>query len=270
MANDVIGGVPVSLAYCTLCGAAIAYDSQASDGQTYTFGSSGLLLRSNKLMYDRQTNTLWNQLTGEPVIGELVGKDVSLSLLPVVLTSWQEWLEQHPETKVLDINTGFGRNYMPGAAYGHYFSNDDTMFPVWQRSSLLDTKAQIYALRIDGLPKAYPVDILVEEKVVNDTLGETPVVLVASRGTVDVTGLSRYGMATYTAGGEVRAYERGQQTFRPGPDADSVLDMNGKPWQVTEEALVGPDGESAPRISGYLAYWFGWYAFFPNTLIYGQ
>jgi hypothetical protein len=77
-------------------------------------------------------------------------------------------------------------------------------------------------------------------------------------------------MATYTAGGEIRAYERGQQTFRPGPDADSVLDTNGKSWQVTEEALVGPEGESAPRISGHLAYWFGWYAFFPNTLIYGQ
>jgi hypothetical protein len=91
MANDVIGGVPVSLSYCTLCGSAIAYRGQASDGQVYAFGSSGLLYRSNKLMYDRQTNTLWNQLTGEPVLGELVGKDVELSLLPVVLTSWQDW-----------------------------------------------------------------------------------------------------------------------------------------------------------------------------------
>lgn len=92
-------------------------------------------------------------------------------LLPVVLTSWQEWQEQHPETVVLDRNTGFDRMYLPGAAYGHYFDYDKTMFPVWQRSELLETKAQIYALRIDGMPKAYPIDILAEEKVVNDTLG---------------------------------------------------------------------------------------------------
>jgi hypothetical protein len=70
MANDVVGGVPVSLAYCTLCGAGIVFDGRASDGQTYTFGSSGFLYRSNKLMFDRQTRTLWNQLTGEPVLGE--------------------------------------------------------------------------------------------------------------------------------------------------------------------------------------------------------
>ncbi|MHC4104659.1 MAG: DUF3179 domain-containing (seleno)protein, partial [Planctomycetota bacterium] len=63
MANDVVGGVPISLAYCTLCGAGIAYDGRASDGNIYTFGSSGFLFRSNKLMYDRQTRTLWNQLT---------------------------------------------------------------------------------------------------------------------------------------------------------------------------------------------------------------
>jgi hypothetical protein len=102
MANDVVGGMPVSLTYCTLCGAAIAYDGQASNGQTYTFSSSGLLHRSNKLMYDRQTGTLWNQLTAEPVLGELVDEEVELTILPVVLTSWQEWLAQHPQTLVLD------------------------------------------------------------------------------------------------------------------------------------------------------------------------
>ena len=88
MANDVVGGVPVSLAYCTLCGAGIAFDGRAPDGETYTFGSSGFLFRSNKLMYDRQTRTLWNQLTGEPVLGQLVGTGVKLNLLPVVFTTW--------------------------------------------------------------------------------------------------------------------------------------------------------------------------------------
>ncbi|HEX6385661.1 MAG TPA: DUF3179 domain-containing protein [Anaerolineae bacterium] len=271
MANDVIGGVPVSLAYCTLCGAAIAYDGRASDGNTYTFGSSGFLFRSNKLMYDRQTRTLWNQLTGEPVLGKLVATDVKLSLLPVVLTSWEAWQAQHPDTMVLDINTGFSRVYTPGAAYGDYFAYEDTMFPVWQRANLLDTKDQIYALHVDGLPKAYPLDLLSQEQVVNDAIGQTNVVLVATRGVIDVDGESlRSGPVTYTAGGEVRAYDRGDETFSPGPDADTVLDSAGREWRVTEEALVGPNGETAPRLNGHLAYWFGWYAFFPNTLVFGE
>ena len=269
MANDTVGGVPVSLAYCTLCGAGIAFDGRASNGETYTFGSSGFLYRSNKLMYDRNTYTLWNQITGEPVLGELVESGIKLNLLPVVVTTWEAWLDQHPDTLVLDINTGYQRPYVPGAAYGDYFAYDDTMFPVWQRSDLLDTKERVYALQIDGIPKAYPVDLLAEEMVVNDALGDAELVLIATRGEIFVGGENqRVGSVTYNAGGEVRAYNRQDETFIPGPDANTVIDSAGRPWQVTEEALVGPDGKIALRVNGHLAYWFGWYTFFPNTLIY--
>jgi len=271
MANDVVGGVPVSLAYCTLCGAGIAFDGRVPDGETYTFGSSGFLFRSNKLMYDRQTRTLWNQLTGEPVLGKLVGTGVRLNLLPVVLTTWESWLEQHPDTVVLDQNTGFNRPYSPGAAYGDYFAFEDTMFPVWQRSDLLETKDRIYALQIDGIPKAYPIDILIEEVVVNDELAGTPLVLIAAREEVFVKGDSqRAGAVIYSAGGEVRAFDRGGDIFIPGPDPDTVLDTKGRSWRVTEEALIGPEGESKPRVNGHLAYWFGWFSFLPNTLLYGE
>jgi hypothetical protein len=110
---------------------------------------------------------------------------------------------------------------------------------------------------------------LVEEQVVNDTLGETQLVLLAQRGTVEVEGFNqRIGPVAYDSGGEVRAYHRGQQTFFPGPAPDKVLDEQGNTWQVTEDALIGPDNETAPRLGGHLAYWFGWFAFFPKTLIY--
>jgi hypothetical protein len=274
MANDVVGGVPVSLAYCTLCGAAIAYDGRVPEGvdvgsDTFDFGSSGFLYRSNKLMYDRQTHTLWNQFTGEPVLGELAGSGIQLELLPVVLTTWQEWLAQHPETLVLDIDTGYDRTYDLGAPYGDYFSDQGTMFPVWQRSDLLEDKSQVYGLRLDSVPVAYPVETLAAEQVVNDQQGETRLVLVAQRGVVTANGLSlRAGPVTYSTGAEVRAYDRGEQTFSPGPTPDVVLDSAGREWQVTEEALLGPAGEQAPRINGHLAYWFGWYAFFPQTIVY--
>jgi hypothetical protein len=191
-------------------------------------------------------------------------------LLPVVVTTWESWLDQHPDTVVLDINTGYERPYAPGAAYGGYFSSDDTMFPVWQRSDLLPTKARVYALHIDGIPKAYPVETLVGEQVINDEIGGTPVVLIATRDEIVLDGADQgTGSVSYNAGGEVRAYNRGEETFTPGPDPDTVLDSAGRSWQITEEVLVGPEGELAPRINGHLAYWFGWYAFFPKTLIYG-
>ncbi|MDJ0752870.1 MAG: DUF3179 domain-containing protein [Ardenticatenaceae bacterium] len=270
MANDVVGGVPVSLAYCTLCGAAVAYDGRASDGETYTFGSSGFLFRSNKLMYDRETRTLWNQLTGEPVLGELVDTGVTLDILPVVLTTWQEWQNQHPDTLVLDDNTGFQRPYVAGAAYGDYFSASDTMFPVWQRSELLEDKSQVYALRLNGIPTAYPLDLLAQERVVNHAVGETNVVVLGG-DLLEVDGLSRRaGEVTYTAGSEVRAYDRGELTFAPGEAADQIMDQDGSVWQVTEDALIGPDEQTLPRLGGHLAYWFGWFAFFPNTVVYGN
>ena len=206
MANDVVGDVPVSLAYCTLCGAAIAYDGRSLDVDgndiSYDFGSSGFLYRSNKLMYDRQTRTLWNQLTGEPVLGELVGTDIRLDLLPVVLTTWEAWQAQHPETVVVAEDTGFPRNYTPGAAYGNYFAAEETMFPIWQRGDDLLTKDQIYALNINDVPKAYPLDVLTKEQVVNDELAGTNLVLIANRGLLRVNGDNQYvGKVEYQAGG---------------------------------------------------------------------
>ena len=271
MANDVIGGVPVSLAYCTLCGAAIAYDGRGPDGVTYTFGSSGFLYRSNKLMYDRQTRTLWNHLTGEPVLGALAGTGLRLDLLPVVLTTWEDWRTGHPDTLVVDIDTGFNRDYSTGAAYADYFADEGTMFPVWQRSDLLDTKAQVYALQIDGMPKAYPIVAFADEPVINDTVGQLALVVVGSGQIVTQEGSSRRtGIPrTWSAGSEIRAYARGTETFAPGPDGDTLIDALGREWQITEEALVGPDGRMLERLPGHLAYWFGWFAFFPETEVYG-
>jgi hypothetical protein len=278
MVNDIVGGIPVALAYCTLCGTGIAYDARGPAGRVYTFGSSGLLLRSNKLMYDRQTRTLWTQLTGEPVIGPLAAHPVALRALPVVVTAWGDWRVQHPETRVLSPATGYDRPYTPGIPYGRYFSSPDTMFPVWRRSRLLPPKMRVYTLYLDGVPKAYPLDALVARRVVNDVVGRTGVVLVAERGLVTVAGRQvpgppdrlQAGAVTYSAGGEVRVYRRAWETFSPGLDADTLRDSMGRVWRITEDALLGPHGMERPRKSGFLAYWFGWYAFFPRTLVYSD
>lgn len=183
IANDVVGGMHVALTYSPLCGAAILYDTGA-DGRDFTFATSGLLIRSNKLMYDRETNTLWSQMTGKPEIGRLAGSGIQLKVLPIVVASWGEWRKEHPDTKVLDINTGFRRTYKIGAAYGRYFASPDLMFPVGQESKLLPRKALIFAVDENGIAKAFPLEALnCAGGIANDNVGSIPLVLIYRGGT---------------------------------------------------------------------------------------
>jgi hypothetical protein len=266
-----VRGIPVMLAYCTLCGSGILYDVTVPelvvDGENMgltvlQFGSTGLLMRSNKLMYDRNTDTVWNAMTGEPAFGPLANSDLQLPILPVVVSDWASWLEAHPDTSVLSLNTGYERNYSNGGAYGDYFNNPDfVMFPVWQQDeSQQGNKEVVFTLLLDDTPKAYPIDILITEVVSNDTLAETNIVL--------VTEESPQRDFIEPGGAAVRAYERGDHIFSAGDDAGILVDENGNTWMVTEDALLGPDGESLERIGGHLAFWFGWYAFYPDTLVY--
>jgi hypothetical protein len=269
MVNDRVGGVDFSIAYCTLCGSGIGYRAIASDGKRYDFGSSGFLMRSNKLMVDRQTRTLWNQLTGRPVLGPLAAGDVKLEKLPVVVIRWGDWLAAHPETLVLSLDTGHDRPYVPGAAYGGYFASSETMFPVRLRSQLLPRKARVFGLEVDGVPKAYPLDRLIAEQVVNDTVNGVPVALVAPHSQVEVEGKSvRNGPATYFAGAPVRAYRTAGVALHL--DGERLKDAEGGVWTLGEEALIGPEGQRAERLAGFLAYWFGWNSYYPGSLVYGQ
>ena len=136
------------------------------DGERVQFGTSGMLYRSNKLMYDRKTNTLWNQFTGVPAAGPLVGSGISLELLPVVTTTWAEWLKAHPDTTVLDVETGlypgpfYQSEWDSGSIYFRYRESPATMFPVWQTSDALATKGHVIGLNLNGAARAYPLEAL--------------------------------------------------------------------------------------------------------------
>jgi hypothetical protein len=224
-------------------------------GRTFVFGSSGFLFRSNKLMYDQQTKSLWHHMRGEPVVGPLADSGIRLAPRPVVTTSWREWVRQHPRTVVLDIDTGHVRDYTPGRPYGAYYASPETMFPVFPRSSRLATKDVVFVLRLDPDHKLYSLDVFDREPVVNDAVGPTSVVLVGQR-------------ATRT----VRAYERGNLRFRSGSGPDELIaEGTGARWRIEEEALVAvAGGRRLPRLAGHLAYWFGWFAFHPDTPVYGR
>jgi hypothetical protein len=222
------------------------YSGKTEDGAEYTFGTSGLLYRSNKLMYDRQTFTLWGNLTGEPVVGKMATSDQRLRILPMTFTTWSEWRKMHPQTKVLHVDdkvgAQFNYRYEPGLADR---ARAGVKFPVWQKSKVLEDKAEVYALRVDNIPKAYPIRQLLAKQIVNDKIGQTPIVLV-----VDPESEA------------VRAYKREEHTF----SAD-LKDESGRKWIVSEEALVSGE-KKLQRVPGHVSLWFAWYGFFPHTEIY--
>jgi hypothetical protein len=250
MVNDTVGGMQVVLAYCTLCGSAILFDAAIGD-TVLTFGSSGLLYESNKLMFDRETRSLWATLYGRPVVGPLASRDIELRRLPVVRCSWKTWRSEHPETTVLSLATGFTRDYTPGAAYGEYFASDETMFPVSRRNDRLNAKDWVFGLLIDSVAKAYPVNLL-EQTILHDSIGGKGIVLMC-----DADELS------------VRAYERERGMHFLLVDDSTLVDADNNLWRVTEEALCQDgSGRTLGRLGGHLAYWFGWYSFFPSTRVY--
>lgn len=150
--NDIVGGTAVAIIYCPLCGSGTAFEATIN-GRSYEFGVSGLLYNSDVLMYDRNTGSLWSQLMVQAVTGPMKG--TRLQQLPLSHTSWQEWTERYPETRVLSNKTGYSRNYKVDP-YPNYGRDGKLYFPVTHSSKKYRRKEIVMGLEIDGQFKAYP------------------------------------------------------------------------------------------------------------------
>jgi Protein of unknown function (DUF3179) len=256
MARDRVGGVELHVVYCTLCGTVIPYESVAA-GRTWRLGTSGLLYRSNKLMFDEETGSLWSTLEGKPVIGELVDRGIELQARPVVTTTWGEWKSLHPNTTVLSLDTGHERDYGEGAAYRDYFSHDNLYFQVPDDDRRLKNKAEVLTFKVRA-----PDGVAVPVAIAQSRLARQPVYPFEAAGRRFLIVTSRRGAnRVYALGSSDVAF---QTATAPG---DVVRDGNGREWRVTEDALVGPDGTTLPRTSAQRAFWFGWRAQYPETLL---
>ncbi|MFT7057872.1 MAG: hypothetical protein ACJASV_000372 [Pseudorhodobacter sp.] len=239
MFNETIGGVPVALAYCTLCGSGILFETKVEARvRPLIFGSSGFLYRSNKLMFDRATNSLWNQFTGKPVSGRLVDSGIELKQRPVVITTWDAWRAANPDTKILSLETGHRRDYGSGVVYNDYFASNDLMFPTVVDQSQFKQKDYVFGIRSFGGAKAWPLKSFAKRTVINDEMLDKALVLIGDEKTRTV-----------------RAFERGNLTFKT--QNGQLQASDGSVWQVTEDALVS-QGKSLPRVAGHIAYWFAW------------
>jgi hypothetical protein len=266
--NDTVDGVPVVVTFCPLCNTAIAFERTVS-GRVLDFGTTGRLRYSNLIMYDRQTESWWQQATGEAIAGELTGTQLVFRPAPII--SWADFKAAQPDGKVLSRDTGFDRPY----GENPYLGYDDVNNPPFlyrgpETPGVLPPVARVLTIDLNGEAVAYPYTVLQKVGVVNDTVGGKDVVVLWAAGTA-----SALDAGTVAGGrdvGAATAYARtlDGQTLMLTLDGARIVDQEtGSEWNVLGQAVSGKlAGKQLMPVVAVNHFWFSWAAFKPQTRIY--
>lgn len=265
--NDRFGDIPVAVTFCPLCNTALSFDRRV-DGEVLRFGVSGLLRKSDLVMWDDATTTLWQQINGEAIVGELAGTE--LEIIPTAIVAYGEARESFPEAVSLAQDTGFGINYgaNPYTAYSSseqpfLFDEDpDPRFPALSR---------VVGVSIDDVDKAYPFGGISEKRAVNDMVAGTPIVVLWGGETADA--LDSADIAAGEAIGTAIAFDRRVDgrtlTFSPAGDGRFTDEETSSTWNLLGQAIEGTlQGEELTTVNHRNEFWFAWASFFPDGEIY--
>ncbi len=275
--NDEVGGRPVVVTFCPLCNSALAFDS-VLDGQTFEFGVSGLLRNSDLIMYDRTTETLWQQFTGEAIIGDLAGE--RLAFLPTAIVSFDDFRATHPDGRVLSRETGlrapssYGSNPYAGYdTYEHILSAGGNLaLFAGEPDGRLAAADRVVTVSLEeaGVDVAYPYAVLEKARVVNDSPGGRDLVVFFTPGTASALGAQVIADAEDVGATGVfdPALDGRKLTFRF--DGEQIVDEEtGSSWNILGLATAGPlAGQRLSPIVHGDHFWFSWAAFKPETIIY--
>jgi hypothetical protein len=267
--NDTVGEKPLAVTFCPLCNTAIAFE-RTVDERVLDFGTTGRLRFSNLIMYDRQTETWWQQAGGNAIAGELTG--TQLDFYPAVIISWQQFKSEYPGGKVLSRDTGFNRSY----GNNPYIGYDDVNRPpfLYQGPAIpgeLPPVARVLTVDLGEQAVAYPYQILKERKVVNDTVAGNEIAVFWQAGTASAldTGQISEGRDVGTANAYSRVLNGQSLTFKVNENGEIVDEQTGSYWSVLGKATSGE--LAVERLEPVIAinhFWFSWAAFKPETRIY--
>ena len=265
--NDELGGVPVTVTYCPLCNTAIVFDRRVN-GQILDFGTSGKLRNSDLIMWDRQTESWWQQITGEAIIGSMTG--TKLKFIPAPLVSWADFRDSFADGQVLSRDTGFQRNYNR-APYGGYdqLNNNRPFLFRGQIDSRLPAMERIVGLSFGDEVVVYPFMLFETVPVVNDTVGGQDIAIFYAGGTLSAfAGIGPSGNRQVGSTGVFDPNLDGQKlTFRVEGDR-IVDDQTGSRWTILGQAVEGPlQGSKLEQVVHANHFWFAWQAFNPETEI---
>ncbi len=267
--NDTVGGVPVAVTFCPLCNSAITFDRRFN-GDVFEFGTSGLLRKSDLVMYDRTTETLWQQFTGEGIIGDLAGEQ--LDFVPSSLISFADFKAAYPEGEVLSRDTGFSRRYGENPYMGYDAIGNSPFLYSGPTDGRLPAMERVVTVPLANADVAYPLSILSEVGVINDTQAGQDMVVFHTPGTSSALGAKSIAAAEDVgATGIFNPNVNGQKlTFKK--NGDQIIDeKTGSTWNVVGQATDGPlAGTQLESVVHADHFWFSWAAFKPDTIIYAN
>jgi hypothetical protein len=266
--NDLVGGVPVVVTFCPLCNTAIAFE-RTVDGRVLNFGTTGRLRYSNLIMYDRPTESWWQQANGEAIAGELTGK--RLAFRPASIIAWADFKSAFPTGTVLSRDTGYQRLYgsNPYAGYDDV-NNPPFLYRGPETPGALPPVARVLTIDRDGEAAAYPYDVLKEVRVVNDSVGGTAVVVMWAAGTASALDSNTVAGGRDVGAASAFARELDGRTLTFSFDAQRIVDdETGSEWSVLGQAIGGElAGKALTPVVAINHFWFSWAAFRPETRIY--
>lgn len=270
IANDVINGVPVAVTFCPLCNSSIVFDRRV-EGDTLEFGVSGMLRNSDMVMYDRQTDSWWQQFTGEGIVGHY--NETLLDIIPSIVVGFGDFAERYPDGQVMAPDQGFGSGYGRNPYTGYADSDPSRFLFRGQVDPRLPGTERVLAYSDGETYVAYAFETLREQIVINDTVGDTDVLAIWQPGVADALDQSIIDESRDL--GTAALYDRNLDgqilTFTVDNDGRIVDDQTGSTWSLFGEAIEGElAGSQLRQLIAAPHFWFAWAAFHPQTTVYGQ
>ena len=274
--NLTIGDIPVSVTYCPLCNTTLVFDRRISfEEKDYvlTLGTSGMLRKSNLIMWDEETETWWQQLTGEAIVGKMTG--TTLKALPSLRISLKDFFDRYPDGQVLSIETGFEKQAKrygtnPYKKYDDinikqprlFFETVDTRLPAMERTFNLHGDSTI----------VYPLSVVEKLKVINDKIDNTNIVLFYKKGMKSMLDepnpkeskdIGTGTMFDANVDGKLLTFTKNKNLF-VDKETKSV-------WDISGLCVEGKyKGNSLKPLAYGMHFAFAWFSFYPNSKVYKQ
>lgn len=268
--NDEIGGMPVAVTFCPLCYSSIAF-RRTIDGEPVTFGVSGLLRNSDLVMYDRKTETLWQQFTGTAIAGTLAG--TTLEVIPSQLVSFEQFANNYPDGTVLSRKTGYDRPYGQNPYAGYDDVNSSPFAYDGPTDERLPPKEKVVTVSLGATHKAYPYSVTKEKRVIHDNVEDRSLVVFHAPGAV--SALDARAISESKEDGTTGVFDRrvdGRRLhFRYAGNGRFQDTETRSVWTVTGRAVEGPmKGTQLERIAHGDYFAFSWFAFRPEAVLYSD
>lgn len=268
--NDSISDLPILVTYCPLCNSALVFERRVN-GEAVDFGTTGWLRNSDLIMYDRTTESLWQQFTGEAIVGDEAG--TTLTFLPSSLVSFSDFRDAFPDGVVLSDDTGFRFSYDLKSYQGYDTIDGDSPFLFYEDiDPRLPATERVVSLSFDDLAIAYPVSQLSEVGVINDSQNGRDLAIFHTFGTssaffnpltLDWEDVGATGVFDPNLDGRKLSFSVVDSTITD--------DQTGSSWNILGQVIDGPlVGKSLEPVIHGDHFWFSWAAFHPDTLIYGE